>query len=71
MNGRSYRADSYGWRERNSPLRMLADGNSDTGILAAGQSMGLVRDIPSCRELMDRIMAEAEEIIRQKFTLDI
>jgi nitronate monooxygenase len=25
---------------------------------------GLIRDIPTCRELLDRIMGEAEEIIR-------
>jgi hypothetical protein len=28
--------------------------------------MGLVKDIPSCQELMDRIMAEAEAIIKTK-----
>jgi NAD(P)H-dependent flavin oxidoreductase YrpB (nitropropane dioxygenase family) len=47
---------------------MLADGQMDKGVLSAGQSMGLVRDIPTCRELLDRIMQEAEEIIRHKFT---
>jgi nitronate monooxygenase len=25
---------------------------------------GLIHDIPSCRELIDRIMSEAEQIIR-------
>jgi nitronate monooxygenase len=37
------------------------------GVLSAGQSMGLVRDIPTCQELFDRIMAEAEGIIKEKF----
>jgi nitronate monooxygenase len=46
---------------------MLEDGDTDKGIMSAGQSMGLVRDIPTCQELLDRIMAEAEEIINQKF----
>jgi nitronate monooxygenase len=46
---------------------MLADGQMDKGVLSAGQSMGLVRDIPTCQELLDRIMAEAEEIIKDKF----
>jgi len=46
---------------------MLEDGEMETGILAAGQSMGLVKDIPTCRELLDRIMAQAEEVIREKF----
>jgi len=46
---------------------MLEDGEMGKGVLSAGQSMGLVRDIPSCQELFDRIMAEAEEIIKEKF----
>ena len=25
---------------------------------------GLIRDVPTCKELIDRIMAQAEEIIR-------
>lgn len=48
-------------------MRMLEDGDVDKGVLAAGQSMGLIRDIPDCRNLMDRIMAEAEEIIKNQF----
>jgi nitronate monooxygenase len=46
---------------------MLEDGETEKGIMSAGQSMGLVRDVPTCQELLDRIMAEAEEIINQKF----
>jgi len=46
---------------------MLEDGEMGKGVLSAGQSMGLVRDIPTCRELFDRIMAEAEGIIKEKF----
>jgi nitronate monooxygenase len=46
---------------------MLADGQMDKGVLSAGQSMGLVHDIPTCQELLDRIMQEAEEIIKEKF----
>jgi nitronate monooxygenase len=48
--------------------KMLEQGEMESGVLAAGQSMGLVRDIPTCKELLDRIMAEAEKIIRDKFT---
>lgn len=46
---------------------MLETGDMEKGVLAAGQSMGFVRDIPTCQELLDRIMAEAEEIINEKF----
>jgi len=35
------------------------------GILALGLSVGLVRDIPSVRALIERIMREAEEAIRR------
>lgn len=47
---------------------MLEEGHMEKGILAAGQTMGFVRDIPTCQELLDRIMEQAEEIIRDKFT---
>ena len=47
---------------------MLEDGEMRKGVLSAGQSMGLVRDIPTCQELFDRIMAEAEGIVKEKFS---
>ena len=47
---------------------MLEDGQMEKGVLSAGQSMGLVRDIPTCRQLLDRIMEEAEKIVREKFS---
>ena len=47
---------------------MLTDGEMQKGVLSAGQSMGLVKDIPTCQELFDRIMAEAEAIIKSKFS---
>ena len=46
---------------------MLEDGDVEKGTMAAGQCIGLIHDIPSCRELLDRIMLEAEEIIRTRF----
>jgi len=46
---------------------MLEDGDMEKGVLAAGQSMGMIHDIPTCKELLDRIMAEAEAIIKEKF----
>jgi NAD(P)H-dependent flavin oxidoreductase YrpB (nitropropane dioxygenase family) len=46
---------------------MLEDGDVEKGTMAAGQCIGLIRDIPTCRELLDRIMAEAEEIIKTRF----
>jgi nitronate monooxygenase len=46
---------------------MLEDGEMEKGVLSAGQSMGLVRDIPTCQELLDNIMTQAEAIIKEKF----
>ncbi len=45
---------------------MLDEGDMEKGTLAAGQCMGLIRDIPTCRQLLDRIMAEAEVVITEK-----
>lgn len=41
----------------------LETGNLDAGIIWAGQVQGLINDVPSCAELLDRIMREAKEII--------
>jgi nitronate monooxygenase len=46
---------------------MIADGDVEKGTMAAGQCIGLIRDIPTCRELLDRIMSEAEDIIARRF----
>ena len=45
---------------------MLQEGDMEKGVLSAGQCMGLIRDIPTCRELLDRIMAEAVAIIKER-----
>ncbi len=41
-------------------------GDTDYGIWSAGQTQGLIHDIPTCKELMDRIMSEAQAIIRNR-----
>jgi NAD(P)H-dependent flavin oxidoreductase YrpB (nitropropane dioxygenase family) len=45
---------------------VYANGNADEGIWSAGQVQGLIHDIPSCGELISRIMREAETIIRNR-----
>jgi enoyl-[acyl-carrier protein] reductase II len=37
-------------------------GDQDRGVLPVGQVMGLIRDEPTVKELMERIVAEAEQI---------
>ena len=41
----------------------LLKGDADAGIWSAGMVAGLIHDIPSCRDLVERIMREAEAII--------
>jgi NAD(P)H-dependent flavin oxidoreductase YrpB (nitropropane dioxygenase family) len=43
---------------------VLDQGEMDAGIWSAGQTQSLIHDIPTCAELVSRIMREAEEIIR-------
>ena len=45
---------------------VLAGGDIDGGIWTVGQSQGLIHDIPSCKELVSRIMTQAEEIIHKR-----
>ena len=41
-------------------------GDLEHGIWSAGTCMGLIQDIPSCQELVSRIVAEAESLIKTK-----
>jgi len=42
--------------------KMYSEGDIDLGIISCGQGVGMARDIPTVRELLDRIMSEAAEI---------
>lgn len=46
-------------------LKMYRDGDIDAGMVSCGQGVGLVKDIPTVKELLDRIMKEAEEVIQR------
>ena len=37
----------------------IVDGDIETGVMATGVVGGRIADVPSCQELVDRIMAEA------------
>ncbi|MFE6173976.1 NAD(P)H-dependent flavin oxidoreductase [Streptomyces sp. NPDC056464] len=48
----------------NTPMLLKAsmvDGRTDLGVMASGQVAGVIADLPSCAELVERIMKEAEE----------
>ena len=46
--------------------RIMLDGEMDAGVWSCGMVAGLIDDIPSCRELIERIMAQAEKILRER-----
>ncbi|TYL77163.1 NAD(P)H-dependent flavin oxidoreductase [Bradyrhizobium cytisi] len=46
--------------------KVMLDGQMDAGAWSCGMVAGLIHDIPSCKELVDRIMTEAEQIIRSR-----
>jgi NAD(P)H-dependent flavin oxidoreductase YrpB (nitropropane dioxygenase family) len=46
--------------------RVLQEGAMDAAAWSCGMVAGLIHDIPTCKELIDRIMHDAEAIIRQR-----
>ena len=44
--------------------RIMLNGEMDAGAWSCGMVAGLIHDIPTCQELLDRIMAEATQLIR-------
>lgn len=43
--------------------KIMTEGTMDAGAWSCGMVAGLIHDIPTCKELIDRIMLQAEEII--------
>ncbi len=48
--------------------KVMVDGDMDAGAWSCGMVVGLIKDVPTVKELVDRIMLEAETIIRQRLT---
>jgi nitronate monooxygenase len=46
--------------------RIMKEGAMDAGAWSCGMVAGLIHDVPTVRELIDRIMVEAEALIRQR-----
>ena len=71
------KSHELGWRQvvmaANAPMlyrSALVDGNADIGVMATGQVVGLIDDVPSCAELIDRIVREAESVLRRLTAVD-
>ncbi|TFV41033.1 nitronate monooxygenase [Bradyrhizobium frederickii] len=48
--------------------KVMLEGDMDAGAWSCGMVVGLINDIPTVKELIDRIMDGAERIIRQRLT---
>jgi nitronate monooxygenase len=43
--------------------KMYKEGDIDAGMVSCGQGVGLIKDVPTVKDLLDRMMGEAEEVI--------
>ena len=48
--------------------RIMKTGEMDAGAWSCGMVAGLIHDVPTVQQLVDRIMAEAEGIIRERLS---
>ncbi|MFJ7069359.1 NAD(P)H-dependent flavin oxidoreductase [Streptomyces sp. NPDC101115] len=51
----------------NTPMLLKAsmvEGRTDLGVMASGQVAGVIEDLPSCAELVTRVMSEAAHVLR-------
>lgn len=52
----------------NTPMLLKAamvDGRPDLGVMASGQVVGVLDDLPSCAELLERIAADATDVLER------
>ncbi|OJJ23618.1 nitronate monooxygenase [marine bacterium AO1-C] len=46
--------------------KIMMEGDMDIGAWSCGMVVGLINDIPTCKELIDRIMTEATDMIQNR-----
>ena len=71
MKGKAYMASRLGQAQgkimaANTPMLLkagLVDGDVDSGVLASGQVVGVLDDLPTCDELVGRMLAEAAKTL--------
>jgi NAD(P)H-dependent flavin oxidoreductase YrpB (nitropropane dioxygenase family) len=52
----------------NTPMLLRAamvDGDASFGVMASGQVVGVIEDLPSCRELIERTLSEAGAVLER------
>jgi NAD(P)H-dependent flavin oxidoreductase YrpB (nitropropane dioxygenase family) len=70
-SGRSmHRSGRLSWAQvlmaANTPAllrRAMVEGDAGAGVMASGQVTGLIEDLPSCADLITRIMTDAEAVL--------
>ena len=45
--------------------KVILEGDENAGNLPIGQTIGGIRDLPSCRELIEKIVADAEKVMEE------
>ncbi len=68
--GTGHRDTGLSWGQvlmaANTPVLLhaaMVDGRADLGLMSSGQVTGLIDDLPSCAELIEAIMTEAEDCL--------
>ncbi len=46
--------------------KVMIEGDLDAGVWSCGMVVGLINDVPTCQQLIDRIMSEADALIAQR-----
>jgi nitronate monooxygenase len=47
-------------------MQAMATGDSEGGAIPLGMSVGLANDVPTCAELIERIVAEARDLVGRR-----
>jgi NADH:quinone reductase (non-electrogenic) len=47
-------------------VKVMQEGDMEAGAWSCGMVAGLIHDVPTCQELIDRIMSEADVLIAQR-----
>ena len=56
----------------NTPMMLkagLVEGDTSAGVLASGQVVGVIDDLPTCDELLDRVVTQAADSLRRTSNL--
>ncbi len=56
---------------RDTTRRLIFNGDIDAGNALAGEAVGLIHDIPTVKELIDRIVADAQAIAQRLRSIGI